>query len=298
MLLILLLLLPAAQAQTPGRKETEKDQDQDEVVRVRSNLVNIDVMVKDKKGKYISELSSKDFTILEDGVQQTVEFFDSPLAGTTQASRTTGITPTVRAKPAGHPSNIISLVLDGQTTDITNLKRVREGTIKYVRQQIAETDTVALFSVTSGLQLLQPFTQDKALIISALQNSGTASSSKNFERKDIEGNIGSLREQVDSPAAPPTSSIATAAAGSGAARAMIASRVLQQFINLRTTLSLQQSRPILAALAAICEGLRTVPGRKTLVLFSQGFVTPAVLDWQVQSTIDIANRANVIPGCL
>ena len=29
------------------------------------------------------------------------------------------------------------------------------------------------------------------------------------------------------------------------------------------------------------------------MLFSQGFVTPAVLDWQVQSTIDIANRANV-----
>ncbi|HXQ71746.1 MAG TPA: VWA domain-containing protein, partial [Pyrinomonadaceae bacterium] len=36
-----------------------------------------------------------------------------------------------------------------------------------------------------------------------------------------------------------------------------------------------------------------IPGKKTLVLFSQGFVTPAVLDWQVQSTIDIANRANV-----
>jgi len=58
-------------------------------------------------------------------------------------------------------------------------------------------------------------------------------------------------------------------------------------------LSLQQSRPILAALAAISEGLRPIPGKKTLVLFSQGWVTPAVLDWQIQSTIDMANRANV-----
>ena len=74
---------------------------------------------------------------------------------------------------------------------------------------------------------------------------------------------------------------------------MIAQRVLQQFIRLRAALSLQQSRPILASLAAIAEGLRAIPGKKTLVLFSQGFVTPAVLDWQVQSTIDIANRANV-----
>src|SRR5262245_56575456 len=77
------------------------------------------------------------------------------------------------------------------------------------------------------------------------------------------------------------------------ARVMIMERVLAQFIQLRTALSLQQSRPVLAALAALAEGLRPIPGKKTLVLFSQGFVTPAVLDWQVQSTIDIANRANV-----
>jgi hypothetical protein len=55
----------------------------------------------------------------------------------------------------------------------------------------------------------------------------------------------------------------------------------------------QQTRPVLAALAAICEGLRPVPGKKTLVMFSEGFVSPEMLDWQLQSTIDIANRANV-----
>jgi hypothetical protein len=64
-------------------------------------------------------------------------------------------------------------------------------------------------------------------------------------------------------------------------------------MQLRTALSVQQTRPVLAALAAIAEGLRPVPGKKTLVLFSEGFVAPETLDWQVQSTIDIANRANV-----
>jgi hypothetical protein len=74
---------------------------------------------------------------------------------------------------------------------------------------------------------------------------------------------------------------------------MLAQTVLAQFIKLRTELSLQQARPVLAALAALAEGLRPIPGKKTVVLFSQGFVTPAVLDWQVQSTINLANRANV-----
>jgi hypothetical protein len=69
--------------------------------------------------------------------------------------------------------------------------------------------------------------------------------------------------------------------------------VLEQYMQLRSALSVQQTRPVLAALAAIAEGLRPVPGKKTLVLFSEGFVAPETLDWQVQSTIDIANRANV-----
>src|SRR5215470_3053812 len=34
-------------------------------------------------------------------------------------------------------------------------------------------------------------------------------------------------------------------------------------------------------------------GKKTIVLFSQGFITSATLDWQAQSVIDMANRANV-----
>jgi hypothetical protein len=62
---------------------------------------------------------------------------------------------------------------------------------------------------------------------------------------------------------------------------------------LRSALSAQQTRPVLAALAAISEGLRSIPGKKTLVMFSEGFVASETLDWQVQSTIDIANRANV-----
>jgi VWFA-related protein len=273
-----------------GAKDTQKVQQDDEVVRVRSNLVNIDVIVKDKKGKYVSDLKVEDFTISENGVPQKVEFFDGPLSRTDGRNEPGGA-PLETAANATGPRNYVSLVLDSQTTDITNLKQVREGIIKYVLEQINDADTVALLSITNDLRILQPFTQNKAKLISALESLGTNSTSKNFEQRDIGENISSLRDQLSGSLSTPT--INTAAGGSEAARAMIAARVLQQFIKLRTALSLQQSRPILAAIAAICEGLRPIPGKKTLVLFSQGFVTPGVLDWQVQSTVDIANRANV-----
>ena len=262
----------------------------DDVVKVKSNLVNIDVIVKDKKGKFVSDLKPEDFTVSENGVVQKVEFFDAPLSKTdATATATTGVTenPVV---PPGMPRNYVSLVLDSQTTDVTNLKQVREGAIKYVREQVTDADAVAVLSVTNGLQLFQSFTQDKQALIAALERFGLSADSKNFEQRDLASNISTLRDYLNSSGSAP---ITSPAGGAEAARRMIATRMLQQFIAFRTALSVQQSRPILAALAAIAEALKPIPGKKTLVLFSQGFVTPEVLDWQVQSTIDIANRANV-----
>ena len=275
----LLLLAVPASAQNPP-----KIQDED-VVKVRANLVNIDVIVKDKKGKYISDLKAEDFIITENGVAQKVEFFDAPLsgAGTTQNPSA--------PEPPTQVRNYVSLVLDSQTTDLTNFKHVREGAIRYVREHVTDADAVAVMSVSNTLQMLQPFTQDKAKLIAALEDAGTPNS-KSFEHQDVGNNINSLREFLKNTSTD-TTGITSTGGGSQAARVMIARNVLQQFIRLRTALSLQQARPVLAALGAIAEALKSIPGKKTLVLFSQGFVTPEVLDWHVQSTIDIANRANV-----
>ena len=275
-----------------AQQQQQQKQSDDEVVRVKANLVNIDVIVKDKKGKYVADLKPEDFTVVENGVAQKIEFFDAPLSRKETKTPTTAAAPESTAPttpPSAAAQNYVALVLDSQTTDITNMKLVREGTVKYVREQITDNDVVALLSVTNSLQMLQPFTQDKNKLIAALENTDANATSKNFEQKDIADNISAQRAILNAGAPDGNIQLNSPAA----AKLMIAQAVLAQFIKLRTALSLQQSRPVLAALAAICEGLRSIPGKKTVVLFSQGFVTPAVLDWQVQSTIDIANRANV-----
>ena len=289
LLVVIALCLCAQQA----RSQDGKQKSQDEVVSLKAHLVNIDVMVKDKKGKYITDLKAEDFTVVENGAQQKVEFFDPPIAiSGIESGKTNSGAQANSLTASGGMRNIISLVLDGQTTELTNLKQVREGTLKYIRERISDTDTVAVFGVSNGLQLLQPFTQDKAKLIQAVENAYTlTASNRNSERNDNAEQIARLREELNG--APDPNSVTSAAQGSAAARAMIASRVLEQFIKLRAQLGLQQARPVLAALAAICEAQRAIPGKKTLVLFSQGFVASSVLDWQVQGTIDIANRANV-----
>src|SRR5215213_5112417 len=195
---------------------------QDDVVKVKSNLVNIDVIVKDKKGKYISDLKAEDFTITENGQPQKVEFFDAPLA------RKSGEPGADSPAPATAPRNYVSLVLDYQTTDITNLKQVRDGAIKYVREQVTDTDVVAVLSVTNGLRMLQMFTQDKAKLIAALENAGSPDS-KNFEQKELSENIGTLRDFLNGASSGP---ITSPAGGSEAARVMLARTVLAQFIRL------------------------------------------------------------------
>jgi VWFA-related protein len=277
---------------TLAQEQQQTKRDDVEVIKVTSNLVSLDVLVKDKKGKAITDLKAQDFTVTENGVRQKIEFFDSTLVGSSDSNKPTIPDPVSGRTTSDHlPRNIISLVLDGQTTEGANLKHVRDGVAKYIRERISDTDSVALFAISGSLQLLQPFTQDKAKLLAAADQAyGTATGSKTLERQNLNETIAAIRNQVATDAAVP---VDTAAGGPAAAQAMVTRRVLEQYVQLRSALSAQQTRPILASLAAICEGLRSIPGKKTLVMFSQGFVAPEALDWQVQSTIDIANRANV-----
>ena len=286
-LLALLFLCPA--------KALGQDE---EVVTIKSHLVNIDVVVKDKRGKFVTDLKAEDFAVVENGVPQKVVFFDPPLTGGGGAAAVktdAAVTLEGSRARARQPRNIISLVLDGNTTDLANMRQSMAGAVKYIRERVTDADRVAVFSVSSGLQLLQPFTNDRGRLVAAVERAHTSTnSSKNFEQRDIAENIARLSEKgaaaQSNEAAPGQGQMLS---GPAQAENMLAARVLKQYQLLRSVLGQQQTRPVLAALAAICEGQRAVPGKKTLVLFSQGFVAPASLDWQVRSTIDIANRANV-----
>jgi VWFA-related protein len=305
------LLVALAVSLQPGLAQSQKDKDaqkkQDDAIRVETRLVTMDVIVKDKKGKYITDLKTEDFTVFENGNVQKVDFFEPPLGGgseTPQPRTTDPVTPATSAGAAfgGGRSNLISLVMDGATTDLANFKQVKEGSLKYIRERITDNDTVAVFGIANDLQLLQSFTQDKAKLIASLEKGAMMpASNKSLERGQLAEGIEQMRAELNSlggvdPSASPSGAAAGAAAaaqGSAAGRALIVNRILQQFNLLRSQLSIQQARPVLAALAAICSAQQGLPGKKTVILFSQGFITSSTLDWQVQSVIDIANRANI-----
>src|SRR5229473_7228855 len=227
MLLTVMLCVWVVPAQSQENKQTKKPDD-DEVIKITSNLVSLDVIVKDKKGKAITDLKPEDFTVSENGVPQKIEFFDSTLT-TNEAPQPTrpndptqppndSIRPRART-PNGVPRNIIALVLDGQSTEVANLKHVREGMMKYIRERISDSDSVALFSISGGLQLLQGFTQDKAKLIAAVEKAYDSSTvSKTSEARGLSEDIRAMRERIAGGASEPIPATpAAGAAGSAAA---------------------------------------------------------------------------------
>src|SRR2546430_7278186 len=194
------VFLAAIPGQSQDKKQTRSD-DQD-VIKVTSNLVSLDVIVKDKRGKPITDLKAEDFTVSENGVAQKIEFFDSTLTSvgvTGQSTNAVVSTEPIPRNPNGFPRNIIALVLDGQSTELANLKHVREGIVKYIRERISDSDSVALFSISGGLQLLQSFTQDKAKLIAAVEKAYDSSTvSKTSEARGLSEDVRAMREQVAS----------------------------------------------------------------------------------------------------
>src|SRR4030095_8084542 len=163
LLLMTFICLSSVAALTQDKQQTKSDEV--DVIKVTSNLVSMDVLVKDKKGKAVTNLKAEDFTITENGVRQKIEFFDSTLVGGHDRNQPVAGAVVGSTASSQLPRNIISLVLDGQTTEGANLKHVREGVTKYISERIQDSDSVALFAISGGLQLLQPFTQDKGKLI-------------------------------------------------------------------------------------------------------------------------------------
>jgi len=54
------VLLAAIPSQSQDKKQT-KSSDDDDVIKVTSNLVSLDVIVRDKKGKPLTDLKPEDF---------------------------------------------------------------------------------------------------------------------------------------------------------------------------------------------------------------------------------------------
>lgn len=113
----------------------------DQVVKVRTELINVDILARQKKtGKIINSLTKDDFTVFEDGVRQTVSHFNQERL----------------------PLSIVLLVDRAGCINAFN-NQIRAATIKALGDLKPE-DEVAIMTFSNKVALAQPFTRDRQLI--------------------------------------------------------------------------------------------------------------------------------------
>jgi len=168
LLLLFCVLLPAL-AQTlpaPPAVPQKKSDDQDEVVKITTNLVQVDAVVT-KDGKAVTNLAADDFEIYQDGKKQTITSFAyiSNVPATTAAVREKGrdVVPVARVKP-NDPHRTVAFVVDDLGLSAESMGQVRRQLRKFIAEELQPNDLVAVIRTGGWVGALQQFTNDRRML--------------------------------------------------------------------------------------------------------------------------------------
>lgn len=279
-----------------------------------TTAILVDVVVRDKRGKLVTDLDAKDFEIAEDGVGQRLDSFTRVSRGSGigvgvawKAPNTTivdsapaGASQPLETAPAGDESTT-ALVFDHLSAE--SLRLAQKATLEYVPMTGESGVKIGVFATDPGVRVVQGYTADRGRVRSAIQRllpAGTSAEEQKADRRDeLLMRRRDLRGDGDSAQV-----VAEAASGAALARAAAERgqretelRLVQTEINMiRSFENIDREHKgydTALALLSVVQSLAYLPGRKTIVFFSEGLpVTPA-LAARLDLVIDAANRANV-----
>jgi VWFA-related protein len=169
-------LLAQGTAQRPSQPSPPAE---DEVVRVTTNLVQIDAVVTDNDGNQVTDLRAEDFEIFEDKRPQQVSAFSyvsvdqKPLPLPAPPAP-----PDVKNAPPLPPTPLrpdqvrrtIVFVVDDLGLSFSSFSAVRSGLKKFVDQQMQPGDLAAVIRTSGGAGALQRLTTDKREINNAIES--------------------------------------------------------------------------------------------------------------------------------
>ena len=171
LLLSFCIFVPTLAQTTPAPPPPpQKPSDDDDVVRITTNLVQVDAVVL-KDGKQVTDLTADDFEIYEDGKKQVITSFayvsnvpratSEPTPPVKNKSRE--IVPVSPLRPE-EPRRTIALVVDDLGISAESMGQVRGQLRKFVREEMQPNDLVAIVRTGSQLGVLQQFTNDKRIL--------------------------------------------------------------------------------------------------------------------------------------
>jgi VWFA-related protein len=302
--LAVLILCLASGGTSPRAQQTQAPVRSPGAVQAATTAVLVDVVVRDKRGQPVTDLTAADFEIHEDGVLQeigaiTLYTRDSSVRLTTReagAAPASGEPTAAKASPEPPPDAVIALVFDRLAPEARAV--AHKAALGYISQLEQNPSLVGVFGIDLSLSTYQSYTRDTARLRKAIGEVGVRGSAQ------AESQAGRAREAGQRAAGSATALGTLAAGGQAAAQAAQSAaaaapeaiaadmqrRTLETFEVLERE---QQGLSATNALLAVVNGLRGRPGRKSVVLFSEGIGSAGNAGLRFRSLIDTANRANV-----
>ena len=270
--------------------------DDEDVVKITTALIQVDVTVTDRKGDPIRDLKPGEIEIYENGKRQDISKFAFVSAGQTptreaeaaaKKDRKDGAAEPILPPGRLRPENVrrtIALVVDDLTLSFASTAWVRNALKKFVNEQMQDGDLVAIIRTGGGVGALQQFTTDKRQLMAAIEKVRWSTRGR--------GSVG-----VFNPIEPSLAEL-SGANQRDLERMDEADREMNEF---RENLFASGT---LGALNFVIRGMRDLPGRKSIMLLSDGIPlisrdergmpqSSFVLSMMRRLT-DLANRASVV----
>jgi len=174
-------------------QQTQQPQQPQYRVRVTSELVLVNVVVRDKKGNLITDLKKDDFTLLEDGKRQAISTFDFEnvdelkTAGVAEAT-VSGAAPDgallrSNEQPASlnaRDRRLMLLFFDFSGMQPEDIERSVGAAKKFVQTRMQPADMIAVVSLSTNMRIDLDFSDDKTKVLSVL-NSYTSGQGQGFD---------------------------------------------------------------------------------------------------------------------
>ena len=276
------MVAAAVVSQTP-----QSPPEQAEIVRINTQLVQTDVMVFDKQGKFVTGLRPQDFELHIDGKPRPISFFELVSTGSANEESQLAAARNLRSvKDINAPvpadldrGRVIFFYVDDLHLSPNNLVSARKVLLKYVDEEMRQNDEAGIASTSGQIGFLQQLTDNKTVLHAAIERLKARPYSvgdterpamTEYQALAIERNnrdvIDVFVEQImkDLPA------LSTIAAPGGVPRGRA-----EQHVRDRAHTILQQAATIasqsLFGLESLVRSAAALPGRKLLFFLSDGF---------------------------
>src|SRR2546427_1812068 len=134
-------------------------------LRVDVELITVEVIAQDKKGKPIQTMKKEDFRLLEDGKQQQIVTFDPVTDGGEQPVPTS----LSDVDDQGRRGKVVLILFDDSTITASQIKLTRDSAVKYVKQHMRPYDLFGVASYGLSMKILQNFTHDSGKVLEAVE---------------------------------------------------------------------------------------------------------------------------------